>query len=161
MGKVFKLETKSTKRKWFAIGLVALFVLLGLGCFLYFYRVRIIGEEQIGGIWKDEKDNVTATCFVTLYNGTFSDKIVQFDVDGGEEYQKGMLEKEKYEVDDIIILKGNGQVDMEKKNLLIPAHEKITIEIVAVNTYILGDYQGEKYGLRRSAPDMKLVVLCP
>ena len=64
--------------------------------------MRTIGEERIGGIWKDENENVTASIFATLYNGTNDDKNVIFEVDGGDEYLKGYLEEEKYEVTNIV-----------------------------------------------------------
>lgn len=125
---------------------------------IYSYRVRFIGGKPIGDIRKDEKECVTATIYVTLYNGTYTNKKVAFDVDGGKEYLEGELQKEKYEVTEIEILEGNGRVDMENMILTIPGGEKVRLMVVAQNTYVGTDYQGEAIYLQKAPPSVLLLL---
>lgn len=140
--------------------IIGIIILGSIITYISLYRVRNIGGDNIGGIWKDENENVTATSYLTLYNGTNEDKNVIFDIDGGYEYEKGYLEDEKYEVTEIEITDGNGQVDTENMVLTIPAHGEVGLQITAQNTYTGKDYQGEKIGLRREAPPTSFSV-CP
>lgn len=150
------------KKKMVMIGavIIGIIILGSIITYISLYRVREVGGNNIGGIWKDENENVTAAGYLTLYNGTNDDKNVIFDVDGGYEYAKGWLEEEKYEVTAIEILDGNGRVDTGNMVLTIPAHGEIHLQITAQNTYIGEDYQGEKIGLRKEEPPISFSI-CP
>lgn len=113
----------------------------------------------MGYIWKDEKESVTATIWVTLYNGTYDDKKVIFEVDGGNEYLEGKLKGEKYEVTKIEILDGSGLIDMENMVLTISNHGEVRLQITAQNIYVGKDYQGEEIFLRREAPNTSFSVI--
>lgn len=144
------------KKKIVIIGVIIGIIILGIVVInIYLYRVRSIGGEQIGYIWKDEKGSVTAEIWIALYNGTNDDKKVIFDVDGGAEYLEGNLKEEKYEVTKIEILEGNGQIDIENMVLTIPRQEIVELQITAQNIYVGKDYQGEAIFLRREAPNMR------
>lgn len=123
------------------------------------YSVRIIGGKPIGDIWKDANDNVTATIFVTLYNGTNDDKKIVFEVEGGDEYLKGDLNGDHYTVTNIEISRGIGQVDLANMVLTIPSHEKVGLQITAQNIYVGKNYQGEEIGLRKEPPNIKLFII--
>lgn len=128
---------------------------------IYFCRVRYVGGEPVGSIWKDEQENVRAEIYVYLYNGAYSSKKVIFDVDGSNEYLEGKLLHEKYEVTDIEIWEKNGQVDIENGilTLTIPRREEVGLHITAQNVYIGENYKGESIGLRREPPDTSFIVL--
>ncbi|MDE6620020.1 MAG: hypothetical protein K2K74_05945 [Lachnospiraceae bacterium] len=74
---------------------------------------------------------------------------------------EGKLQEEKYEVTEIEIQDGHGQVDIENGilTLTVPGHEKVGLHITAQNVYIGENYQGEFIGLRREPPNTNLVVL--
>lgn len=154
--KKIKIKKKIVIISAVIIGIIILGIII---TYISLYRVRKVGGDNIGGIWKDENENVTATIFLTLYNGTNGDKNIIFDIDGGYEYANGYLEEEKYEVTAIEILRGNGQVDMANMVLTIPGHERVGLKITAQNTYIGEDYQGEKIGLRREAPETRFFII--
>lgn len=137
------------------IGIIILGIITGS---IYLYRVRYVGRKPIGDIRKDEKGNVTATIFVSLYNGTYDDKKIIFDVDGGNEYLEGKLKEEKYEITKIEILEGSGQIDMENMILALPSYGKVRLKIVAQNIYVGKDYQGEAVYLRREPPNIGFFI---
>lgn len=135
------------------IGIIILVNIISLN------SVRVIGDTRSGLILKDANENVTATIFATLYNGTNDNKNIIFEVDGGYEYSKGYLKGERYAVANIEIRGGNAQVDMETMVLTIPSHEEINLTITAYNVYVGEDYQGEEWGLRKEAPEWSFVVI--
>lgn len=131
----------------FVLGIIILGIILVTG---YTNRVRYI-TELVGFIVKDEQETVTNKLFFPMYNGTYDNKKVIFDVDGSKEYLEGKLQEEKYEVTEIEIQDGNGPVDIENGilTLTIPFREKVGLCITAQNIYIGQDYQGKFMGLRR------------
>lgn len=139
--------------------IINIIILGSIITYISLYRVRFVGGERLGFIQKDENGNVTATIIVALYNGTNGDKKVIFDVDGDDEYAKGYLQEEKYEVTEIKIGSGNGQIDMENMVLTIPSHEELRLIITAQNIYIGEDYQGEMIIFRLEAPETSFLVI--
>lgn len=83
----------------YVLGIIMLGIILVTG---YTYRVRYI-TEPVGFIVKDEQETVTAKIFFSMYNGTYDNKKVIFDVDDSKEYLEGKLQEEKYEVTEIEI----------------------------------------------------------
>ncbi|MDE7273780.1 MAG: hypothetical protein K2N95_12090 [Lachnospiraceae bacterium] len=102
-----------------------------------------------------------AICITYFPTVPYDNKKVIFDVDGSKEYLEGKLQEEKYEVTEIEIRDGHGQVDIENGilTLTVPGHEKVGLHITAQNVYIGENYQGEFIGLRREPPNINLVVL--
>ncbi len=148
------------RKKFYISIFVALCIgIIGAGIIWHLSKMKIVQESVAGSIWKDETERVEAQIFLTLYNGTSKEKIVGFNIDGGEEYKRGNLEKEKYEIVDLQIMEGIGQVDREEDALIIPANQKITISITAENIYIGEEYKEEKVCLRREPPKLEILVI--
>lgn len=101
-----------------------------------------------------ESGKVEAYIFLTIYNGTFKDKKVVFDIDTRYEeqyYSERVLKDDMYKVTKIEILDGEGQVDTENMILSIPSHKEVHVSIEAENTYVGEEYQGEEIYLSRAA----------
>ncbi|MDE6749656.1 MAG: hypothetical protein K2K21_11450 [Lachnospiraceae bacterium] len=129
---------------------------------IYSCRVQFVGDNNhIGGISKDENDDVWACGYVTLYNGGWKDKKVVFEVDNENTWNhlEKCMKEEKYEVTKIEIVSGNGQVDEENMVLIIPSNETVNVRIDAHNIYIGEDYKGESIGLYREAPRISFHVI--
>lgn len=145
------------KKLYISIFVTLCIGVIGAGIIWRLSKMKIVQEAVEGCIWKDETERVTAHIFLILYNGTSKEKIVGFNIEGGDEYKRGYLEKEKYEISDLQITEGIGQVNREEYSLIIPANQEIMISITAENNYIGDEYKEEKVCLRREPPKLEIL----
>lgn len=130
-------------------------ILIGSLC-----RVRFLDKHTTGGILKQEDESVEAVIFTSVYNGSFHEKTITFEVGGGEEYQNGYLKNDRYDNVQIEIQKGTAQVNAQGDCITIPRGEKVILQITVQNEYIGSEYKGEQVYLKREAPeDVRIVIV--
>lgn len=151
------------KNKKIVIFILIIFIIIGSIIYgIYSCRVRFVGDYNYeGDISKDENDDVWAYGCVTLYNGGWKDKKIVFGVDNEDtmNFLEECMKEEKYEITNLEIVGGNGQVDAENMVLIIPSHGIVRVRIDAHNIYIGEENQGEARGLYRQAPHISFRVI--
>ena len=139
----------------------ALVLLLGIAIFIKsFCRVRFADDHSIGGIVKLEDETVEAFIYTSVYNGSFSEKTVTFEVGGGEEYEKYDLKYDKYYNVQIEINEGNAWVNAQGNCITIPRGEEVGITISVCNEYVGDEFKEKLFFFKRDAPkDVSIVIV--
>lgn len=138
-----------------------LVLILGIVIFIVFFcRVRFMDDSSMGFIIKYEDETVIASIFTGVYNGSFSEKTITFEVRGGGEYKNNDLKYEKYYDIQIEITRGNAQISAQGNYITIPPGEEVEIIITAYNEYIGDELKGQLVSLSREAPeDVRIVIV--